>query len=1016
MSLAGRRFLYLCLFLSGGASLVLEVAWFRNLSLVLGNSHQAVATVVASMMTGLFLGSLTAARGLRRIRHLPRAYGLVEMAVGTYAALTPVLFKLLPLALSPLYALPSPVFLLLRFLLVFLVLLPPSAGMGATLPIVTAALSRREKSGPRDSGSVGGRLYGLNTLGAFVGTLAGGFVLLPTLGLLTSTLAGAATSLGVGTIVWLLSDTLLRQGPDRPGKPIEPEPAADRSAAWILPLYAVSGGVAMIYEITWTRTLAPIAGTSVYSFTLILAAILAGIGLGSLVLSTRFAGRIDPARGFAAGQILLAAVAFASTWGLKIFPDLMLGVASRNPSSPGSFLFWQFVLFGLIVLTPGLILGALFPFASRLLGRLERQAGAEVGRVYAWNTAGSILGSLAAGFFLVETLGSEATLALASVASASLGLAGLALAGGKWFRPVAGTLGTALALGIPFMIPQWDLYRMTSGVTQILRNLRQMEPGVPLSALIAGARSPDARVVFHREGKTSTVTVIREWNVFWLRVDGKADASSTPRDMVTQVLLGQLPFFFSRDPSDACVIGYGSGVTSHAVLTHPVRLLDNVEIERQVVEASLFFESVNFRPLSDPRSRLIVDDARTALAYRPQTYDVIISEPSNPWMAGVNNLFTSEFYALAKRRLKPGGIFCQWVQSYEMSSASRRAILDTLASSFAHVHLFSPPLAGDMILLASDRPLELAPGAAEFFPDRPRAVEDLARIGVRSLPDVAILYVAPIPPPAPGGVLNTDDNSLIQYRAPMEMLRGMEPDRTLFTISSADLQRLFFPGLDEKSALVELAKAADRRGEPATLEAITGLLEQKGFQGEGKEMRDRAAALKKSLDIERQVNGLLLLADARARARDPEAALTALKQAQELGIRGPDQNSRAGYALLNVGRYEEAEKHLDRAASEPSSSVYYQALAGRGAARYRLGRLEDGTSDILAAKTLDPGEPLAYLLFALALFDTGRREAAFLELQAGLSVAPEDPRLLSTLEYLSSLPASAPAAPPPAGN
>ena len=1012
MSLAGRRFLYLCLFLSGGASLVLEVAWSRNLSLALGNSHQAVATVVASMMTGLFLGSLTAARALRRIRHLPRAYGLVEMGVGAYAALTPFLFKILPLALSPLYALSSPAFLFLRFLLVFLLLLPPSAGMGATLPIVTAALSRRGKSGPRDSGSVGGRLYGLNTLGAFVGTLAGGFVLLPTLGLLTSTLAGAATSLGVGTIVWLLSDTLLRQGPESPGKPTRSEPA-DRSAGWILPLYAVSGGVAMIYEITWTRTLAPIAGTSVYSFTLILAAILAGIGLGSLVLSTRFAGRIDPARGFAGGQILLAAVAFASTWGLKIFPDLMLGVASRNPSSPGAFLFWQFVLFGFIVLTPGLILGALFPFASRLLGRLERQAGAEVGRVYAWNTAGSILGSLAAGFFLVETLGSEATLALASVASASLGLAGLALAGGKWFRPVAGTIGTALALSIPFLIPQWDLYRMTSGVTQTLRNLQKMGTGASLSDLIARASAPlDARIVFHREGKTSTVTVIREWNVTWLRVDGKTDASSTPGDMLTQVLLGQLPFFFSRDPSEACVIGYGSGVTSHAVLTHPVRLLDNVEIERQVVEASPFFDGVNFRPLSDPRSRLIVDDARTALAYRPQTYDVIISEPSNPWMAGVNNLFTSEFYALAKRRLKPGGIFCQWVQSYEMSSRSLKAILDTLASSFAHVHLFSPPMASDLILLASDRPLELAPGAAEFFPDRPGAVEDLARIGVRSLPDAAILYIAPIPRPAPGGVLNTDDNSLIQYRAPMEMLRGMEPDRTLFTLSSADLRRIFFPGLDEKSALVELANAADRRGGLETLEAIVGILEQKGFQGEGKEMRDRAAALKKSQDIERQVNGLLLLADARGKARDPEAAITALTQAQELGIRGPDQNSRAGYAFLNVGRYAEAEKYLDRAASEPSSSVYYQALAARGAARYRLGRREDGTSDILAAKTLDPGEPLAYLLFGLALFDAGQREAAFQELRAGLSVAPEDERLLSTLEYLSSLPAT----PPPAGN
>src|SRR2546428_7939149 len=163
--------------------------------------------------------------------------------------------------------------------------------------------------------------------------------------------------------------------------------------------------------------------------------------------------------------------------------------------------------------------------------------------------------------------------------------------------------------------------------------------------------------------------------------------------MLTQVLLGQVPMFFARQPRGVCVIGYGSGVTAHAVLTHSIRRMDIIEIEHQVVAASPFFEDVNGKPLSDPRHQLVLDDARTALAYRPQEYDVIISEPSNPWMAGVNNLFTAEFYTLVRRRLRPGGIFCQWVQSYEMSGETLGTILDTLSSSFPHTHLFSSLLA-----------------------------------------------------------------------------------------------------------------------------------------------------------------------------------------------------------------------------------------------------------------------------------------------------------------------------------
>ncbi|MCI0409797.1 MAG: fused MFS/spermidine synthase, partial [Acidobacteria bacterium] len=335
----------------------------------------------------------------------------------------------------------------------------------------------------------------------------------------------------------------------------------------VLPLYAASGFVAMVYEITWTRVMAPIAGSSVYSFTLILAAVLAGIGVGSLVLSTRVGRWIHPGRGFVAGQILLGTVAFGSMWGLQQFPQIMMSVAAHHPSDPQGFLLWEFLAFGAIVLAPAILLGALFPFASRLLHTLETEAGADVGRVYAWNTAGSLFGSLAAGFFLVETLGSRNTLALACLTSICLGLAGLILAPGKIFRPVAGLSAAALALLIPLFTPSWNVYMMTTGVTQLLRNIRKMGHYATVEQILAFAQAPDVHILFHKEGKTNTVTVVREWTDVWLRVDGKTDASTSSTDMLTQSLLGQLPFFFARNPQSVAVIGYGSGVTAHAVLT-----------------------------------------------------------------------------------------------------------------------------------------------------------------------------------------------------------------------------------------------------------------------------------------------------------------------------------------------------------------------------------------------------------------------------------------------------------------
>ena len=465
--------------------------------------------------------------------------------------------------------------------------------------------------------------------------------------------------------------------------------------------------------------------------------------------------------------------------------------------------------------------------------------------------------------------------------------------------------------------------------------------------------------------------------------------------------MGQIAMFFAPRARDVCMIGFGSGVSAHAVLTHPVRRLDNIEIEPQVIAAARFFENVNGRPLGDPRARLILEDARTALQYRPQSYDVIISEPSNPWMAGVNNLFTTDFYRLARRRLNPGGILCQWIQFYELSERSLQTILDSLAASFVHTHLFLSSIGSDVILLASDRPLALAPEAAGFFPDRPEVAHDMARIGIRDRADLALLYAGRVAPPPAGRLLNTDDNSIIQYRAPLEMLRRMEPERMALEMSPAAVLQLFFQDAREPDALQALARSAYRVKHLGTMATLAGLLEKAGHASEAAEVRRQAEELRQIARNRPNVDVLLDTVRRGASAGDDPRLVAALERAEQMGLDGQEQFFRAGWGWMHAGRYADAERCFDRATSYPSLLYHYEAVAARGSARFRLGRPQEGLADMESAKAFDPERPLAYLLLSEALALRGETEAALNEIRAGLEKLPGNELLLRQQSVLA---------------
>jgi spermidine synthase len=244
--------------------------------------------------------------------------------------------------------------------------------------------------------------------------------------------------------------------------------------------------------------------------------------------------------------------------------------------------------------------------------------------------------------------------------------------------------------------------------------------------------------------------------------------------MAQQVMVGQVPMLFAPGAQSACVVGYGSGVTTHAVLTHPVRKVLTLELEGAVLEAAPFFDAAAHRPLEDPRSRLVVEDAGTYLRSTAERYDVIISEPSNPWIAGVGNLFTKEFYEDARRRLNRGGVFCQWIQTYSVSPATLGTVLRTVTTTFPHGHLFYVESSADLIIVASpDGEMALDRASMQSVFQRPEVAADFARIGVRSLEDLFSAYrgrldrVARDQGPGP---INTDDNSWLEHQAPLDLL------------------------------------------------------------------------------------------------------------------------------------------------------------------------------------------------------------------------------------------------------
>ena len=977
---------FVCFFFSGATGLIYEVLWTRLLGLVFGHTVFAITTVLSAFMAGLGLGSYLFGKIADRHAHPLRLYGTLEAGIGVYALLTPVLLSKAEAFYIPLYRsleLSFFAFSVAQFLLIFLILLVPTTLMGATLPV----LSRFFVHDIAALGGQVGRLYAFNTFGAVLGTYLAGFHMIPTLGIRISLLLAAVGNIGIGALAVVFDRHLSQLGfqasvsspPGGRGEgreaPLHLGPSAPRQSfpigVWLAVIgLGISGAASMMYEVAWTRALALIIGSSTYAFSTMLVTFLTGLALGSYLFS-RLAGRlrIDPFL-FGGLQLGIGLTALAVTPFFDRMPEVFLWVF-RISQSPGFMRVLQFAISALAMFLPTLFMGATFPCVAQIASREVQRVGQDVGRIYFINTGGAIAGTLLAGFLLIPTWGLQTTLKLAVSLNLCLALA-LFIASGevlRWRRRAA-ALVPLLALAVLFISPSWDARAMTSGVHIYGRGLFGILGKADFRRVIA-ARD---QLLFYKDGISATISVHGQGALRYLRVNGKTDASNTI-DMHTQLMLGHLPLLYRPDAKRALVIGLGSGVTAGAVALHPVNQLDVIEIEPAVVEGAAFFAKENRGVLKNPRVRLAVADGRNFLLASEGGYDVIISEPSNPWMRGIGNLFSLEFYDLAARRLAPKGIVCQWIHLYGLFPEDLKMVIRTFRSVFPHTVIWNT-IRGDLLLIGGKEPLSLDYATLRSkYASIPGLREDMGRIGYHSplalLADFA-LTEEDAAQYAQYALLNTDDLPFLEFSAPDSLY-----------VDTLEMNR-------------RLLKAARRTEVPPIAGLSEGTLRSPDFRRSlgqafwAKDMPEEALAqFDEALRIDpRHAGSLLQRGRVYLRLNTVLKAEADFKAALRLDPRLVEAHDALAQLYLGQKMWDLAEEHLRKAAAlRPKDAQPLARLADLYLERERFG---EAISQYRAALALAPENPRLWASLGMAYRGAGRPSEAVEALHQALSRDPEN--------------------------
>jgi len=802
-----QRYLPLLLLLfvgSGCAALIYEIVWFQLIELVIGSSAVSLGVLLGTFMGGMCIGSLLLPKYVKPDQHPLRVYALLEAGTGVLGL---VVLAVVPLvgSIYTATAMGGLLGILWRALLCAICLLPPTILMGATLP----AIARWVETTPSGVSWLG-FFYGSNIAGAVFGCLLAGFYLLRVHDMTTTTVVAVLINFAVAGAGLALS----KRAPHRPQVATDEE-ASDAlevsNAKAIYIAIGLSGLSGLGAEVVWTRLLSLMLGASVYTFSIILAVFLIGLGFGSSAGSFLARGK-HPRSMLGWSQLLLAiGIAWAAVMMSKSLPYWPINPSlSRSPW----ITFQMDLIRSLVAVFPAAFLwGASFPLAIAAVVGPGQDAGQLVGRVYAANTVGAILGSLIFSVIVIPTIGTQAgerLLIAVAIASAIVVFASV------WDADRTATAAATRKDRVDVM-PRAE--RIGVGVVLVAGLVLMIEmPKVP-DGLVAYGRflatyTEEPKYLYVGEGMNSSIAVSEEASgARNFHVAGKVEASSLPQDMRLQRMLGHLSALLVNEPKSVLVVGFGAGVTAGSFVTHPgIKRIVICEIEPLIPQVvSTYFTQQNYNVANDPRVEIVYDDARHFILTTKEKFDVITSDPIHPWVKGAATLYTKEYFELVKKHLNPGGVVTQWVPLYESYPDVVKSEIATFFNVFPDGSIWSNDISGkgyDVVLAghATPQTINVDSLAARLSrPDNAQVETSLSEVGLGSPVSLLATYAGQARDLAPwlvGAEINRDANLRLQYLAGMglntyqnasiydEMLRYRKYPENLFVGSDSATQYL----------------------------------------------------------------------------------------------------------------------------------------------------------------------------------------------------------------------------------
>ena len=785
--------IYLMFFLSGAAALIYQVVWVRSLTLIFGGSHLAVTAVLSIFMAGLAIGGYTIGKYSDHVGKPLKLYGLLELGIALFALFFMGLMKLYPSIYIPLAQGKDNAhayLLFIRILFSVIALIIPTTLMGGTLPVLSRFVSRQ----PRTLGGYLSFLYGINTLGAVLGATAAGFLFLRLYSVSTTLTIAILTNAFIGLAALILQGkaaTVLASEPsvleDKAALPKTESTGLSRSQgienAFPLKLVlwgiGVSGFCALGYEVLWSRILTIVVGASVYSFTTMLVAFLAGIAVGSesyglfpKIFKIKDKGMDRSILWFGGVQVIIGVAALLATVYIRDISANSIRIQNyflgMGISSFEMRVWSNFTLAFFYMVVPAFFMGVAFPLAGRVHAEYRKVVGGAVGEILAYNTLGAILGAAISCYFMIYLFGIERSLQMLTVINIGFGL--LVLLSMKNIRILNWGMGGLTGLTLLFLALNQSTLRIWD--MKYFAVFRSNQPEAFRTPEMVREAVENTDVLYYGEGVESIVSSIRiKGGEQSFITNGRIEASSHLQALQCQFTLGHLPMLLNKNPKKILVVGLGSGMTLGATSVHPsVEQITLLEIEPKVMGVAKTFEKYNHSVLDHPKLKIIFNDGRNFLTTTKDKFDVITADPIHPWFRGAGYLYTTEYFKMASEHLLPGGVTCQWLPIYELTPEDLKSVVSTFRKHFKYTMLW---LTGsDAELIGSNSPIVIDEAELERRIAKPAIYSDLSRVMMGSATDFLGYFVMGtegMKKFSHGGILNTDDNLYLEFSAPFSI-------------------------------------------------------------------------------------------------------------------------------------------------------------------------------------------------------------------------------------------------------